>query len=169
MSSLFNNKFINLLLIILLVGNMITMGVFWWRQSENPNNQPRQQRREVLEFLVKELNMSPQQREQLEQLRQDHRRQVPELRREIDIQKEKFFGYLKDTSLSALALDSLFEPVGNAERAFEKSVWLHFSHIRAVCTPTQKEEFDSIVFEALKIMRPNGGPRRGPDGHGPPL
>jgi periplasmic protein CpxP/Spy len=168
MSSLFNNKFINLLLIILLVGNMVTMVLFWWRQSAKSNDQP-QQRREVLEFLVKELKMSPKQEQQLMRLREEHRRQVPELRKEIDIQKEKFFGYLKDTSFSALALDSLFQPVGNAERAFEKSIWLHFRDIRAVCTPTQKEEFDSIVFEALKIMRPNGGPRRGPDGHGPPL
>jgi periplasmic protein CpxP/Spy len=149
------------------VGNMVTMGLFWWRQSAKPNDQP-QQRREVLEFLVKELKMSPEQRKQLEQFRADHRRQVPELRREIDIQKEKFFGYLKDTSLLASALDSLFEPVGIAERAFEKSIWLHFRDIRAVCTPAQKEEFDKIVFEALKIMRPSGRPRREPGGEGPP-
>ena len=28
--------------------------------------------------------------------------------------------------------------------------------------------FDRIVLEALRIMQPNGGPRRGPEGEGPP-
>ncbi|MEL4424153.1 hypothetical protein AAEH90_21660, partial [Shewanella algae] len=77
------NKYINLLLIILLVGNMVTMGIFWWQQKGSSNNPPEKQRREVLEFLVKELKMSPSQREQLVALREEHRKQVPELRREI--------------------------------------------------------------------------------------
>lgn len=168
MQSLFNNKYINLLLIVLLVGNMITMGIFWWHQKESSNNPPERQRKEVLEFLVKELKMSPSQREQLLALREEHRKQVPELRREIDRSKEKFFSSLRDTTLTESQIDSLFKPVAVAEQTFQKSIWLHFRKIRSICTPAQQVEFDRIVLEALRIMQPNGGPRRGPEGDGPP-
>ncbi|MBX9733825.1 MAG: periplasmic heavy metal sensor [Chitinophagaceae bacterium] len=168
MHSLLNNKYINLLLIVLLVGNMITIGIFWWQQKKPSNDPPERQRKEVLEFLVKELNMTPSQREQLMALREEHRKQVPELRRDIDRSREVFFSSLKDTTLREAQIDSLFKPVAEAEQVFQKSIWLHFRKIRAVCTPAQQVEFDRIVLEALRIMQPAGGPRRGPEGDGPP-
>lgn len=112
--------------------------------------------------------MSPSQREQLVALREEHRKQVPELRREIDRSREKFFSSLKDTTLTASQIDSLFKPVALAEQNFQKSIWLHFRKIRSVCTPAQQVEFDRIVLEALRIMQPHGGPKRGPEEEGPP-
>lgn len=169
MKVILSSKIINMAIVVLLLANTVTMVIFWWREKEPPQNVNNRPKREVVAFLVEALKMTPEQRIQLESLREKHRRTVPNLRATIDEQKEQFFSLIKADTVTNAVMDSLWMGVAMAEKEFEKGVLLHFREIRAVCDPEQKKAFDQLVFEALRMMKPGGGKPGGrPEDDRPP-
>jgi hypothetical protein len=66
--------------------------------------------------------------------------------------------------------DSLAQLIANNQKQIELVTYSHFAQVRAICTDTQKAEFDKIIGDVIKKMNGpgNGGPPPPREGQGPP-
>jgi Spy/CpxP family protein refolding chaperone len=167
MNPLFKNKFFNSLVILLMIANIITIGLFWWN---NYNHQPPHRigmERNIgpADFIPSELKMTEMQTQQWTHLKEEHRASVPLLRKNIEQAKDAFFKLVKTETPADSAINSAWEIVNIAEKAIHINTLQHFNAIRKICTPEQKKRFDEIIEQAIKNMgregRP-GDPRRFP-------
>ena len=97
MDQLNKNRFLNIVVIVLLVANLITFGIFWARQTLAKNDERRELPRDennrgAVDFLSRELNFTDTQSNQFEQLKTAHRGSQEPLRRKIEKAKFDFFG-----------------------------------------------------------------------------
>ncbi|KAF0240864.1 MAG: hypothetical protein FD183_903, partial [Chitinophagaceae bacterium] len=152
MNQLLKNRTLNIIVIVLLIANITSIGLFWLRQERNkPGGN---QRGEVVEFLVRELKMNETQKAQLIKLRQQHRASIQSLRKNQEMLKDAFFGLVKQEQAKDAEINSALEKVATADKAIDLITLNHFKAIRKICTAEQQTKFDKIVQEALHMMRP---------------
>lgn len=167
---------VNILLVILLLANIVTLGLFWFRTMQPPV--PPEQAG-VIGFLTKELKFDPKQQEALKQLLQQHRDETKETRNKVKEGKDQFFDLLNDDTISDSAIEKASYAAVDAQRQMDVMVFRHFKRIKALCNAEQKKRFNEIVKDAIHRMgrpgpgegRPAGPPPEGaerPDGPPPP-
>lgn len=173
MNQLLKNRTLNFIVIVLLIANITSIGLFWLRQEKNkPGGN---QRGEVVEFLVRELKMNETQKAQLIALRQQHRADMQSLRANQELFKDALFGLVKQDQATDAEINSALEKVATADKVIDLITLNHFKAIRKICTAEQQTKFDEIIQEALHMMRTGGPPspngEQGPPPHmeqGPP-
>jgi periplasmic protein CpxP/Spy len=138
-------KIMSLALVLLLVLNVVTLALLW-RMNAAPGRPPRPSA--AAEFLMRELQFQPTQREQYRQLITEHRQQMHELEAERRRLRNTLFVGLAQNDTTALA--ALRKLAGQTE-------WLtfqHFQDVRHIATPTQQTRFDQIIQGVLQKMEP---------------
>jgi NADH pyrophosphatase NudC (nudix superfamily) len=58
-----------------------------------------------------------------------------------------------DTPYSTKA-KSIAEEIAASQKEIETATWNHFSEVRKICDAKQKEKFDDIVDDILRMMAP---------------
>jgi len=165
MNQLLKNRTLNIIVIVLLIANITSIGLFWLRQERNkPGGN---QRGEVVEFLVRELKMNETQKAQLIELRKQHRANVQSIRKNQELLKDAFFGLVRQEQATDAEINSALEKVATADKAIDLVTLNHFKAIRKICTAEQQIRFDEIIQEALHMMRPGGPPQPNRE-QGPP-
>ncbi len=177
MNQLAKNRNLNIIVIILLFANIISFGIFWWRQSlpENSNQFPLPRMNKGGDFLTNELKFSVTQLNAFEALRNEHRNAVDPIRKEIEQYKNEFFGLVKNDTASEATISNVWNKIASAEKMLDITTLNHFKEVRKICDTSQKIKFDQIIQEAIMRMRsrPQGPPppqghRPPPEGQGPP-
>lgn len=167
MNPLIKNKFFNALVILLMIANIITIGLFWWRsQVEQPfQSMQMGKNRMHVDFIPAELKMTENQLQQWVQLKEEHRASMPLLRKNIEQAKDAFFSLVKTATPADSTISNAWEIVNKAEKAIHINTLKHFNAIREICNPAQKQRFDEIIEQAIKSMgreSGHGAPRRFP-------
>ncbi|GAB2816147.1 Spy/CpxP family protein refolding chaperone [Ferruginibacter profundus] len=160
MNTAIKNKILTWLVVLLLIGNVTSIVLFWM----NRNTQLPASKATPTEFLIKELKFDIKQQEQLELLVARHKEQVPPLRRNIRASKEALFDLLKVYNLSDSAKTAALKAVSVNTEALDSVTFTHFQKIRELCTPEQQNKFDQIIHQvtAMKAQsRPGDGPGPG--------
>ena len=161
MISYFNSrKWLALLIILLVALNVATITAFWLLRERRPGPPPSQNN--VAAFLVKELGFDSAQKQQLEQLVEQHRRQVMDIRRNNRAAKDSFFALLNEPTVGDSVLAAAATRATAPDRQMDMYTFRHFQQVRALCTPAQKIKFDAVIKEVLRMTAP---PQ---DQHGPP-
>lgn len=168
MNNITKSRLLSTVIIVLLVANIATLAVFLFKKDEKKLPPP--QKGGPFAFLVKELALDSIQVLAYTKLRDEHQKNVEAFRAEIRNAKDALFDLLKDPNVNDGKLQEALNNIGEKEKAFDKVVFVHFQHVRSLCTETQKKKFDEIIQQALR-MGPSGPQRQGPpprDGNGPP-
>lgn len=114
-------------------------------------------------FIERELGFSPEQRNRYTELREVFFR---EGRGRADAQAKArgaLFDLMKNQNVSEGEIRQMASVIGNIETERSIDLYQHFRAIRAICTPDQQREFDTIIGDILvKVGRPPGPP--GPPG-----
>jgi Spy/CpxP family protein refolding chaperone len=177
MNQLTKNRSLNIIVIVLLVANIVSFGIFWWRQSmaENINQFPPPKMNKGGDYLTNELKFSSTQQTAFEALRNEHRNAVDPIRKDIEKYKNDFFGLVKNDTASALTINNAWNKIAEAEKSLDITTLNHFKAVRQICDSAQKIKFDQIIQEAIVQMRnrpkgppPPEGQQPSPEGHRPP-
>ena len=170
MNQLTKNRSLNIIVIILLVANIVSFGIFWWRQSSSEiNNQiPPPRMSKGGDYLTNELKFSAKQQNAFEALRSEHRNTVDPIRKEIEQFKNDFFGLVKNDTVSESTINNAWNNIASSEKEMDLITLNHFKAVRKICDSGQKIKFDQIIQEAIMRIhnRPQGPPP--PQGHNPP-
>ncbi len=180
------NRLLGIVLILLVVANMVTLGVFWYYKIHNAPKQPPMgmEGGGASSYLIKQLGMDTVQQAKYKELISEHQAKVRELRDQLRTAKDKFFDLLGDTTATVSKVDEASSTIGNLEKELDLQTFAHFRKVRAICTPEQKIKLDNCIKDVMRMMAPppmggrpqgpppgmgNGGPGgMPPPGEGPP-
>lgn len=159
----FSSKVFSWLVLILLLVNAITLGLFWFGKPMGPG--PRHGKPE--DFLIEKLHFNEKQKEAYLKLVQDHRSRSEELRDDLRSRKDAMFELAKKEAISDSAKKQVVMEVSILTEQLDLLTLDHFHEIRSICDPEQKEIFDSILKEITSMIaapRPQGPPGPPPPG-----
>jgi len=120
------------------------------------------------EFLIHELQLTPEQIKQFDALKDQHSETIRHLMEEGHDLRDNFFDLLKQDSIDTKSVEEKAALIATNQQKIETATFEHFKKVRQICTPGQKQKFDHIINEVLKQMaRPHGGPGGPPPPHHP--
>jgi len=151
-------RFLKIVIICLLVVNIGTLSFIWLHHGHG-GPPPPHGRGDVAGFLTHELNFSPEQEKQFDQLREEHHHAMEKFQDEGRERHHQLFDLLHASTADSAAIQSAAKGIAENQSQIEVVTFHHFQQVRAICNPEQQKKFDEIIDEALRMMAP--GP------HGP--
>lgn len=165
------NKWLTILVVVLLALNAATLALFWIGKTREGNQPPPPP--PATTYLVKELGLDTTQQNQLKALIDQHRKAAELLRVGIKNAKDSLFELVKHPETSDSAKRMLSAAASSRMAELDLLTLDHFRQIRALCNPEQQKKFDAIIHEVIGRMGPSrpppppsGGPGR-PEGPPP--
>jgi len=154
------NKLLKWCVAVLVLVNMLTLGMFLWKEYSPHNARPviPDDFRDVSGVLQRELDLTPEQTEQIKKIREDFYAKEKVLsssiRGERDSMNIMMFNKNTDDSL----VKSLARAVAENEYRMEILRLAQAQQLKAICTPQQLEKFDKLVIEIRDYFRPDNKP-----------
>ncbi|MEQ9090972.1 MAG: periplasmic heavy metal sensor [Balneola sp.] len=105
------------------------------------------------EYLAKKLGFSAEQKQTYDSLNTSHKTETKELQQKIDEKRREMFRLTRVEGVSTETVDSLTTEIGMLVSSMEFRTYEHISNIRALCTPEQLQELDSLVQRMIKSRR----------------
>ncbi|MBC8052781.1 MAG: hypothetical protein H7Y13_06925 [Sphingobacteriaceae bacterium] len=171
METIKKNKWLSILIAVLVIANIATLSTFWILNRKSPENLRAAGRHEASLFIINELNLNKDQQLIYKQLIAEHQSEMHDLRRKIRPLKNHFFSSIKDTVLTESAIIKMAAAIGEKEKEIQLATFNHFRELRKICTPEQKIKFDKIINQVMRMVAPPGGRGEGPPppqhGNGP--
>ena len=171
MNTFSKSRLFTSLLILLLLANIVSLGLYWWTKEKQapPQNGAGSA---AATFLIKELNLDTAQQAAYKLLREEHQQQTKMLRENIREYKKTFFDLLAQSVVDSVELHKQAELIGKTEATLNLFTFQHFRKVRVLCTDDQKKKFDSIIQQVLRMMGGQSSspppPRRVEGDHPPP-
>ncbi len=160
------NKMLFWCVIILVVLNVATLSSFWMKKTaaalpKHPDGQ-----RDGQKIMVEKLQLSDQQAQEFEQIRNEHFMRTRRLQDDmhkirLDLLEETFALEPDD-----LLIDELLSELDDMQNQFEKNLFQHFQELKDACNEQQREELQFMLRNLIESTRPgkSGGRQQGPDG-----
>ncbi|WP_462255175.1 Spy/CpxP family protein refolding chaperone [Ferruginibacter sp.] len=161
MNAITNNRWITIIILLMLTANIVTLVLLWTHKSNN-NSLPGQPpvAGQVFEFVTKELQLNAAQQQAYKILREEHQKGQRALQDSIRKAKDIFFALLQQPATADTQIQILSSKVAEAEQQLEIFNFKHFQKLRAICNADQQKKFDSIIKDVLRRLAP--GRRQGP-------
>lgn len=144
------NKFRNLLIIVLLVLNLLTVSIIWMQTSNRNDSPPEEQskrRQESVNIMKKALDLNEGQAKQVDKIRTSQIDQSKKYNDRLDELKKQMVDELfKSNPDTAIAKVKAAE-IGEMQSKMELLRFKHFKELLAVCTPEQKEKLKPVLVE----------------------
>lgn len=150
-------KWLLLLVAILLVTNIITLSIYWSMKTPD-HSKPSQgqgdgdRQRRMGQFMVNELKLDKNQEVVYWKLRDSMVSRQKPLMDSIRNTKKRFFDLLKDPTPADSVLQENANEIGLLQKQLDLITFQHFQQVRALCNPDQVLKFDTVVKEIVNRM-----------------
>ena len=162
MEAIYKNKLWSAVLLVLVIANVATLGIFWhYKMKEKPTT-TEQGPANTANFVIAQTGFSMEQQLAYRKLIEEHQERVRSAQNDLRETKDQLFDMLSDTTVSQQKIDSLTGIIGKTEQALDAETFRHFKQVRALCTPVQKIKFDNIIKQVMRMMGPQAGRPQGP-------
>jgi protein CpxP len=141
-------KILSILVVLLICINLATLAGVWMMRPPNPHGFGAMSPKE---FIITKLEFTDEQAEAFELLRKSHFDTIQKLREQIRSEKEEMYAGLKTKGNEAAAYDHLAKVIACEEQA-EKITFEHFRQVRELCNDQQKQHFDAIINQVIKMV-----------------
>ncbi len=149
------SKFFNILIVVLLLLNTVTVCFLLIR---NDKHQPPHQQGGAFNFLVKELALDSMQIQQYQVLRNNHKNKADSIRKEVRVIKDSLFNLIKINDSSDSTIQQKLSIIALHERNLNALTFNHFKLLRAICNAEQQIKFDKVIATAVKMNAPHQDP-----------
>jgi Spy/CpxP family protein refolding chaperone len=143
-------KTFKLLVVVLAIMNISLLAIMWVHRppmGEGAGGSPRDRSR----FLIHELHLNENQREQFDVLFESHQQKMEKIKMRGKELHDLIFDELAITNETNKS-DSLINLIGENRKIGEKELFEHLSKVRALCNEKQKVKFDRIIKGAMGRM-----------------
>jgi len=138
------NKFLVLLVAILLVANLCLMLYFFvFKDRHAPESHP------VSDLMQKELGLNADQTEKFKQLRDQHRAAVKPVVDEMKRLKDSLYNLLQNPQANDSAAKVIARRIGEKQEEWEILIYHHFEKVRAICDSSQLPKLDTLVHRMI--------------------
>jgi hypothetical protein len=153
-----SNKILSAAVILLLVLNTVLL-IIMWKGKEKHDTTKRPTGNSPFEMLVKELNLTNQQKNDYQKLRDEHMAAVKPMYDSIHEVRKDFMRLVKETNVSDSELSAYSARVAKKQAIIDKLTLDHLKKARALFSGDQQKKFDDFVQKMVQ-QRMNGGRRR---------
>ena len=163
MDFLSKQKLTNLLIIVLVVINILSLTFIWYREMHRPKLPPPQPGREdVGRFIKDQLNLNNEQKTQFDKYMKKHADVTREMNNKIGELKKEILIEAFNPNSDTNKVNDLTQKIGKIQGDYEKFLYEHFQKLASVCNPEQKEKLKNIF---LSSFGPKDRPEIPPPGH----
>lgn len=155
------NRFKNILIVILLFVNIATVSVIWMQTSAKTDNQPKAQENrqgESVRLLEKALDLTEGQAAQFKSMQAKYQDQTKEYNNRLTALKRKIAEELFTDKHDSVLMSAGVKEIGELQSKVEMMRFTHFNELLSQCTPAQKEKFKPILFELFDRRPPKYEP-----------
>ena len=139
------NKFLVLLVAILLVANLCLMLYFFvFKDRHAPEGS-----HPVSDLMQKELGLNADQTEKFKQLRDQHRAAVKPVVDEMKRLKDSLYNLLQNPQANDSAAKVIAQQIGEKQEELEILIYHHFEKVREICDNSQLPKFDTLVHRMI--------------------
>lgn len=159
---LFENKRFTIISIsVLVLLNLVLIGlVVGPKMGKRDRDQRDGDRRSA--YIAKKLGFTQEQKQAYDSLNSSHRAETKALQQKVDDTRRRMFRLTQEEDVSVEAVDSLTNEIGILVSDMEFRTYEHISNIRALCTPEQLQELDSLVQRMIKSRREREAEKKEP-------
>jgi Spy/CpxP family protein refolding chaperone len=151
-------KFLTRIVVLLTVLNIFSIGTFVWKKDFN-RKEPQLFRggdyRDVSGILKKELDLTDEQEEQLQEIRADFFLKEKVLARRIRDKRDSMNMVMFNRNTDGQLLNRLAREVADGEYEMELLRIDQAQQVKSICTPEQIEKFERLVREIRDYFRPD--------------
>ena len=138
------NKFLVLLVAILLVANLCLMLYFFVLKDRHASaSHP------VSDLMQKELGLNADQTKKFKQLRDQHRAAVKPVVDEMKRLKDSLYSLLQNPQASDSTAKVIAKRIGEKQEEFEILIYHHFEKVREICDSSQLPKLDTLVHRMI--------------------
>jgi hypothetical protein len=153
MSLLTNNKFLWVVILVLLALNLFLISTMWISKNHRPfprvGRQDQTQTPSRQHFLKDQLKLSAEQEEIFDSLATNHRAILGSKTNEIRTLREELVNKMKNQEYDS-ASESLIRQIGDKQAELELLNFRNFRDIMNICDETQKEVFVGMMHRAFR-------------------
>lgn len=143
------------IVIILTVLNLLSMGLFLWKDFyKSPQRPQEKNRKEVSSVLERELKLDKQQVDQVSQLRSDYFEKEAALVKLIRSERDSLNIAMFRKNSNEEQIIELAKKVADNEFKMELLRYEQSKEFKLICTPAQLEKFEGLVLEIRDYFRP---------------
>ncbi|HWY38845.1 MAG TPA: Spy/CpxP family protein refolding chaperone [Bacteroidia bacterium] len=146
-----NTRLLKMIIVFLLLVNIGALAFTWIGYKKNTEHRPHRGG-SAFEFLKRELNLTEEQQQKLEEMRIAHHDEAEKVHEMAGPMHRRFFHLLDRNDTTAVAL--LADSMAQCQRQMELLTFKHFKRVREMCNPQQQQKFDEVIQEALRMMAP---------------
>lgn len=104
------------------------------------------------QYIIERLKLDESQQIEFEKLKHEHRAQVVAIEEQVQQKRKEFFSQLRTATPNQQLADSLALQISALQKEKDMATFIHFSKLRALCTPKQQEVFDTFIDEIRKRL-----------------
>ena len=151
------NKILVAAVTLLLIVNIGLLIFIWKGSSKSEPKHP--QGNGAFETMVKELNMSEQQKNEYKKLRDEHFARIRPLFDSIRQYRSSFFKMVADTTINEESLNDYSKRVAEKQAIIDKMTFEHFKKLRALFSADQQKQFDEYMQKMMQRRRDSANRR----------
>lgn len=153
-----NNKsrWLGAIIILLLLINAAT--IIFLLIGKNKHHLPPPQNGGAFGFLVNELALDANQKNEYQKLRDQHRNIVEGLRMQLKNNKDSLFDLLKKSDVTDENVHQKLDSIASINRKIDEITFAHFKQVRTICNIQQQMKFDEVIAQAMEIQAPKQEP-----------
>lgn len=162
MSNLTNNRWLPVIILLLITANIVTLALLWTNKGKEPAEVKFPEPPgggQVFMFLTNELKLDPAQQEAYRKMRDEHRAGQRGLQDSIRSAKDALFALLRQPGTNDSMIATCSRKAADAEQELDEYTFRHFQKLRSICNKEQQKKFDKIIQDVLHRMAPR---RQGP-------
>lgn len=173
------NKLLIWGIVLLVLLNLTSIGVFLWKevsrpprrdqtaqQLQNENERPQQmeadrprpEKNELANILKEELSLDDSQVEKLKKLRRKFFEKEEELIKVIKSERDSMNAAMFNKEVDEKQITDIARRISENEFRMEMLRFEQAKEFRSICTPEQLEKFDELIKEIRDYFKPNNKP-----------
>ena len=160
------NKFLLRLVFVLVLINIVSIGFQWWEKSRGENGRPpKKDLNQLTVILTRELQLTPQQAEDLKKIRADFFTKEQALSQRIRGQRDSMNVEMFNANTDTVLVKNLSRRVAENEYQMEIYRFEQAQQLKNICTKEQLQKLGSLVLEIRDFFQPlqNKKPKPPPD------
>jgi Spy/CpxP family protein refolding chaperone len=158
-------KFVLLLVLLLVLLNMASIGMFWFAQSPNWNKAygvrkkgghviGKDHRPNVRDFLISELAFTDAQISEFDKARQTFFVEMRSVNIKLADRREELYLLLAQHPVDSTRIKEDARKMGELEEYLALLTFYHFMDVRSFCTSAQQEKFDQLIDQLITRLFP---------------
>ena len=169
------NKLLIWGIVLLILMNISSMGIFLWKEisrppkrnpppqslnndDRQPQDKPQPEKKELANILKEELNLNESQVEKLRELRKKFFDKEEELIKVIKSERDSMNTAMFNKDMDEKLISDIARRISENEYHMEMLRFEQAKEFRSICTPRQLEKFDELIKEIRDYFKPNNKP-----------